>query len=50
MKDIPEVVSAYFDADQANDVDALNQIFLTLPLLKTMAVYTEELWKFVHGC
>ncbi|GAA5586446.1 hypothetical protein Acal01_01590 [Acinetobacter calcoaceticus] len=27
MKDIPEVVSAYFDADQANDVDALNQIF-----------------------
>ncbi|AQZ82865.1 SnoaL-like domain protein [Acinetobacter calcoaceticus] len=27
MKDIPEVVSAYFNADQANDVDALNQIF-----------------------
>lgn len=27
MKDIPEVVSAYFDANQANDVDALNQIF-----------------------
>lgn len=27
MKDIPEVVSAYFDADQANDVDALNHIF-----------------------
>ncbi|MCH7389039.1 nuclear transport factor 2-like protein [Acinetobacter dispersus] len=27
MKDIPEVISAYFDADQANDVDALNQIF-----------------------
>lgn len=27
MKDIPEVVSAYFDADQVNDVDALNQIF-----------------------
>jgi len=27
MKDIPEVVSAYFDADQTNDVDALNHIF-----------------------
>lgn len=27
MKDIPEVVSAYFDADQASNVDALNHIF-----------------------
>ncbi|WP_436862898.1 nuclear transport factor 2 family protein [Acinetobacter haemolyticus] len=27
MKNIPEVVSAYFEADQANDVDALSQIF-----------------------
>ncbi|MCH7335757.1 nuclear transport factor 2 family protein [Acinetobacter sp. NIPH 2699] len=27
MKDIPEVVSAYFDADQAHDIEALNQIF-----------------------
>lgn len=27
MKDIPEVVSAYFDTDQANDINALNYIF-----------------------